>query len=46
MDFVFLTSGTKPMLYSVLPLFIGVVAFLIWPNSRKSWSFDHASMVD
>jgi quinol-cytochrome oxidoreductase complex cytochrome b subunit len=37
--FVFLTSGTKPMLYSLLAIVIGVAAFLVWSKSRGSWPF-------
>jgi amino acid transporter len=37
--FLFVTSGAKQMLYSVLAMVIGTVAFLIWSKSRKSWPF-------
>ena len=37
--FLFVTSGGKQMLYSVLALAVGVVAFLIWSKRRKSWPF-------
>jgi amino acid transporter len=37
--FVFFTSGTKPMLYSLIAIVIGVAAFLVWSKSRKSWPF-------
>ncbi len=37
--FLFVTSGGKQMLYSVLALALGVAAFLIWSKGRKSWPF-------
>jgi amino acid transporter len=37
--FVFLTSGKPPILYSLLALAFGVIAFLIWSKLRKSWPF-------
>jgi amino acid transporter len=37
--FVFLTSGKLPILYSLLALAVGVIAFLIWSRMRKSWPF-------
>jgi basic amino acid/polyamine antiporter, APA family len=37
--FLFVTSGARQMLYSVLALAIGVAAFLIWSKQRKSWPF-------
>jgi amino acid transporter len=41
--FVFLTSGTKAMLYSLLAIVVGVAAFLIWSNGRRSWPFTDAA---
>jgi amino acid transporter len=40
--FLFVTSGGNQMLYSVVALAVGVVAFLIWSKSRKSWPFAEA----
>lgn len=37
--FVFLTSGTKPILYSLIALAMGVAAFFIWSKLRKTWPF-------
>jgi len=37
--FLFVTSGAKQMLYSVLALALGVTAFLIWSWKRKTWPF-------
>jgi amino acid transporter len=37
--FVFLTSGKYPILYSLMALGLGILAFLIWSKSRKSWPF-------
>jgi amino acid transporter len=37
--FVFLTSGTQPMLYSLAALVIGVVAFLVWSKVSRTWPF-------
>lgn len=37
--FVFLTSGTQPMLYSLAALAVGVIAFLIWSKTRGNWPF-------
>jgi amino acid transporter len=37
--FLFVTSGWKQMIYSVLALATGAVAFLIWSKLRKSWPF-------
>jgi hypothetical protein len=37
--FLFVTSGVTQMLYSVLALVIGVIAFLIWSKKCKTWPF-------
>jgi hypothetical protein len=37
--FLFVTSGWKQMIYSVLALVTGMVAFLVWSKLRKSWPF-------
>jgi amino acid transporter len=37
--FLFVTSGVRQMLYSLMALATGVVAFLIWSKIRKSWPF-------
>jgi amino acid transporter len=37
--FLFVTSGVTQMLYSVLALVIGVIAFLIWSKKSKTWPF-------
>ncbi len=37
--FLFVTSGTQQMLYSVLALVTGVAAFLVWSRKRRSWPF-------
>jgi amino acid transporter len=37
--FVFLTSGTKAMVSSLVAILIGVAAFLIWSKMGGSWPF-------
>jgi amino acid transporter len=37
--FLFVTSGWHLMLYSLLALATGVVAFLVWSKNRESWPF-------
>ena len=37
--FLFATSGTRSMLYSFIALASGVIAFLIWSKTRKTWPF-------
>jgi len=37
--FLFVTSGVQEMLYSLVALGTGIVAFLIWSKVRKSWPF-------
>lgn len=37
--FLFVTSGMTQMLYSVLALAVGVIAFLIWSKKCGSWPF-------
>ncbi len=37
--FVFLTSGTKAMVSSLVAILIGVAAFLVWSKMRGSWPF-------
>jgi amino acid transporter len=37
--FLFFTSGTQQMAYSVLAIIVGIVAFLIWSKQRQSWPF-------
>jgi len=37
--FVFLTSGTKAMVSSLVAIVIGAAAFLIWSRTRRSWPF-------
>jgi len=37
--FLFVTSGVRQMLYSLLALATGIIAFLIWSKVRKSWPF-------
>jgi amino acid transporter len=44
--FVFCTSGVQPILYSLLALFIGVIAFLIWSKIRGSWPFGTLAPVE
>lgn len=41
--FLFVTSGGKQMLYSVLAMAVGAAAFLIWSKIRKSWPFTQAA---
>jgi amino acid transporter len=41
--FLFVTSGGKQMLYSVLAMVVGAAAFLIWSKIRKSWPFASAA---
>jgi amino acid transporter len=43
--FLFVTSGWKQMVYSVVAILTGVVAFLIWSKLRKSWPFAEISPV-
>jgi hypothetical protein len=37
--FLFVTSGVEPMLYSLLALATGAVAFMIWSRHCQSWPF-------
>ena len=37
--FLFVTSGVKPMLYSLLALATGAGAFMIWSRRCQSWPF-------
>jgi APA family basic amino acid/polyamine antiporter len=37
--FLFATSGTQQIVYSLVALATGMVAFLIWSKSRGSWPF-------
>ena len=37
--FLFVTSGPRQMLYSVLAMATGVAAFLIWSKKRQCWPF-------
>ena len=42
--FLFVTSGGQQMLYTALALATGVVAFLVWSRTRKTWPFEHVSV--
>jgi amino acid transporter len=37
--FLFVTSGTTLIFYSVLALAVGTVSFLVWSRMRRSWPF-------
>ncbi len=37
--FLFATAGGKPILYSLVALATGLIAFLIWSYRRQSWPF-------
>ena len=43
--FVFLTSGKQPILWSLVALAVGIVAFLIWSKGRGSWPFGESAPI-
>jgi len=42
--FVFVTSGNKAMVSSLVAIVIGVAAFLVWSKTRGSWPFASTSL--
>jgi amino acid transporter len=43
--FLFVTSGTQPILYSLLALATGIIAFLIWSKTQRAWPFAQKASV-
>jgi amino acid transporter len=43
--FLFVTSGTALIFYSVLALAVGTASFLVWSRMRRSWPFEGAIYV-